>query len=180
MPILETQAWQEATTTSPKDEVLIITLEFQHPAFLEGGVLTAVRVARDNVETQNFTIESTANLNANQSVPFIGMPFEVAYPTVGEDLGVECEIRVDNVSKEISKYLEVAVTGNNPIVVIFRGYLKSQRTVVGQGPYRLELRAAVVKGATLSGKIMVSSPDDLKFLKKVYDQVNFPALLAIV
>ncbi|MGA0595393.1 DUF1833 family protein [Enterovirga sp. CN4-39] len=177
MPITVSDAWAEAAVTAPRQEVMLLTLEFHHPAFVENGLPTAIRAVR-NTEDLMLRLDAGAPLNAGQVVLFKAIPFEVDYPRIGQ-LGAEATIRLDNVNREVSRYLASAVTMNQTVKVIFRGYLASDPDTVGHGPYTLELRNVTRKSTTLEGKIVVASPGQLKFLRQVYDQQSFPSLMAV-
>lgn len=176
MPISVTQAWAEAAVTVPKDEVMLPTVEIHHPAFLENGIRTAVRCVR-NTEDMTFRLEVGAPLNSGEDVLFKAIPFEIEYPRIGP-LGVESSITLDNVNRDVAKYLEAAVSLNEPVKVMFRGYVVSDPTTVGQGPYTLAMRNVTRTGTSLQGKLIVASPGELKFLRRVYGMTEFPSLLA--
>jgi hypothetical protein len=176
MPISVTQGWAEASVTNPKNEVPLATLEFHHPAFVDDTGLTAVRVVRNTVD---FTgrLEVDAPLNGGQDVLFQAIMFNVDWHRIGP-LGAQAKLTLDNVNREVGRYLEAATTMNVPVTVIARGYLATDPTVVGQGPYRLELRNVSRAGQSLTGSLIIASPGELKFGKAIYGQVEFPSLLA--
>ncbi len=176
MPVTETQAWREAAVTVPKDDVMLATLELHHPAFIEEGEQVAVRVVRNTVDL-DLRLEVGAPLQSGQTVSWTAMPFEIDFPRIGA-IGVECPLRLDNVGREVARYLAAATSLNAPLLVIFRGYLASDPDTVAQGPFRLQLRNVRRKGPSLTGSLVVASPGDLKFLRRVYDMVSFPALMA--
>lgn len=147
MPISITQAWAEAAVTAPKNEVMLPTVEFHHPAFVENGSPTAIRAVR-NTEDLVLRLEAEAPLSGGQDVLFRAIPFEIDYPRIGQ-LGAESTITLDNVNREVAKYLSAAVTMNQTVKVIFRGYLASDPTTVGQGPYTLELRNVTRRSSSL-------------------------------
>lgn len=175
MPISATQAWAEAAASTPKDEVMLITLELIHPLFVEDGVPAPLRAVRNTVDL-SLTLELDAPLNGGESVLFKAIPFEIDYPRIGQ-LGAEAKIRIDNVNREIAKYLEPATKLNTAVQAIFRGYLASDPTTVGQGPYKLTLRNVKRASGALEGSLTIASPQNLRVLREVYDMVRFPALL---
>jgi hypothetical protein len=155
---------------------MLPTVEFHHPAFIENGVRTAVRCVR-NTQDRTLRLEVGAPLNSGEDVLFTAIGFELDHPRIGP-LGVEASITIDNVNREMAKYLEAAVSLNEPVKVIFRGYLVSDPTTVGQGPYTLAMRNVTRSGTSLQGKLIVASPGELKFLRRVYGMTDFPSLLA--
>lgn len=176
MPISRSQAWVEAAVTVPKDEVLLPTLEFHHPAFLENGILTAVRIVR-NTADMDFRLEVGAPLNSGEVVQFQAVPFEIDTPRIGP-LGAQASLTIDNVNREIGKYLKAATEMNSPLIVIARGYAVSDPDTVGEGPYKLEMRNVTRVGSSLTGNLIIASPGELKFGRLVYGMTTFPALMA--
>lgn len=172
MPISRSQAWAEASASVAR-EPMLLTLEFQHPTFD-----APVRVVA-NTEDETFRIESTADVNPNADVTFLGVAFDYEEPKRGPGGGAEWSVRVDNIGREISRYLEEATGINSELVVIMRGYLPSAPTVVGYGPFRGVARAVGVRGAAVEMTVVIADPQNAKFGRSTYDMVRFPSLLAI-
>lgn len=172
MPITRSQAWAEAAASVTR-EPMLLTLEFQHPSFS-----SPVRVVADT-QDQTFRIESTADVNPGADVLFLGVPFEYEEPKRGPGGGAEWSVRVDNIGREISQYLEAATGINSALVVIMRGYLTSAPTVVGYGPFRGVARGVGVRGASVEMTVTIADPQNQKFGRSTYDMVRFPSLLAI-
>jgi len=177
MPISATQAWAEAAASTPKDEVMLITIELIHPVFVENGAPAPIRAVRNTVD-MNFKLEAGAPVGSGQTVLFKAIPFEIDYPRIGA-LGAEATIRIDNVNREASRYLGEAVKLNTPIQAIFRGYLSSDPNTVGQGPYRLILRNVKRTARQLEGQLSIARPQNMRVMREVYDMVRFPSLLAV-
>lgn len=175
MPITENHAWEEAAATIDATERMLVTLEFHHSTFLEGSTPTPIR-AVCNTEDLTFRLDDNALLNAGQDVLFKGIPFRIGYPRIGK-LAVEAPLELDDVNPDVSKYLEPATKLNESIVVFFRGYLLSDPTTVGQGPFRLLLRSVKRKGSTLQGTLTMADPTKLRVMREVYDAQRFPALM---
>lgn len=175
MPITTTQAWDEAAATVDANEVMLVTLELQHSEFRENGVITPIRAVL-NTEDVQLRIESGATFNAEQLVTFKAIPFGIEYPRIG-NLSVEAPVWIDNVNREVSKYLEPATKTNENVVVVFRGYLASDPNTVGQGPYRLVLRNVKRKGGRLEGTLTIADPSKFRVMKEIYDNARFPALM---
>ena len=176
MPVSVTQAWEEAAATNDKSEVMLATLEFSHSAFLIDGQLAPVRVVR-NTEDMVFKLEADAPVHAGLSVNFIAMPFEIEFPQIGR-IGASCSIRIDNVGRELSPYLDKAVKVNEAVRVIMRGYLASDTNTVGLGPYALYLRNVKRTVTSLEGALIVANPRDRRVINDVYDMERFAALMA--
>lgn len=172
MPITASDAWREASASRSLDPMLL-TLAFYHSTF--GEVIYIVA----NTEDLNLTIEAGAAHDAGASVLFKAVPFEFEQPKIGEGGGAEWSVTVDNIGREISKYLPAATELNEEIIVTLRGYLASQPTVVGWGPYRGVARAVSVSGTKASMTVTIADPQNKRFGRKVYDMINYPSLQAV-
>lgn len=175
MPIAATQAWAEAAATVDATQVMQVTLEMIHSQFVENGQPSPIRAVMDT-QDQTFRLDEGAPLNAGQRVLFKAVPFGIEYPRIGK-LGIEAPIWIDNVNREVARYLEPATTLNESVVVIFRGYLASDPDTVGHGPFRLLLRSVKRKGARLDGTLTMANPTKLRVLREIYDSQRFPALM---
>ena len=172
MPITASQAWKEASASMSTDP-LLLTLAFYHSSF---GA--PIYVVADTVD-QTFKLESTAAFDADTSVTFIAVPFTFEQPKIGAGGGAEWNISVDNIGREISKYLPAATELNEAIQIWVRGYLPSRPLEVGWGPYKGEARLVTVTGTRADMAVTVADPQNRRFARKVYDLVNFPALQAV-
>lgn len=123
-----------------------------------------------------FRLEDGAPLNSGETVTFKAVPFGIDYPRIGK-LGVEAPIWIDNVNREVARYLEPATKLNESVVVIFRGYLKSDPATVGHGPFRLLLRNVKRRGSKLEGTLTIADPTRLRVMREIYDNARFPALM---
>lgn len=175
MPIAATQAWAEAAATVDVSQRMLVTLELLHSSFVEDGRPAPIRAVM-NTEDQTFRLNEGAPLNAGERVLFKAVPFGIEYPRIGK-LGVEAPIWIDNVNREVARYLEPATKLNESVVVIFRGYLASDPDTVGHGPFRLLLRSVKRKGARLDGTLTMADPTRLRVMREVYDSQRFPALM---
>ncbi|WP_018261882.1 DUF1833 family protein [Methylobacterium sp. WSM2598] len=177
MPITSNRAWEEAAATVDAHQRILPTLEFLHSTFVENGAPAPIRAVQ-NTEDMAFTLEAEAPLNSGETVTFKGIPFGVEYPRI-DKLGVEAPIWLDNVNREVGRFLEPAARLNEPVVCIFRGYLLSDPTTVGHGPFRLQLRSVRRRGARLEGSLVISDPTKLRVMREIYDQIRFPALMVV-
>lgn len=175
MPITSSQAWEEAAASVDATEVMLPTLEIIHSVFVENGAPAPIRAVRNN-EDITLTLEEDAPLNGGQAVLFKAIQFGIDYPRIGS-LGVEAPVWIDNVNREVARYLEPATKLNESVIVIFRGYLLSDPGTVGHGPFRLLLRNVKRKGARLEGTLTIADPTRLRVMREIYDQVRFPALM---
>jgi hypothetical protein len=118
----------EAYAVAPSDEVVLLTLEIRHPAFLDAeGNQTAIRVVRNHPDDETWPelggaevqavldglddtarelvglvarLEADAPMNAGEYVPFIALAFDFRRPKVDQSAVPECELVMDNVTDE--------------------------------------------------------------------------------
>lgn len=177
MPISASQAWREAAASVTK-EPMLLTMELQNPAFVEDGLEVPIRVVADT-QDHTFRIEGSADVNPGDDVLWTAVPFDYDPPKIGQGGGAEWRVRVDNIGREVSKYLADAVELQSEIVVIVRGYLPSRPTEVGFGPFRGVAKTVRVLGPSAEMNVVIADPYDRKFGREVYDMVRFPSLLAV-
>ena len=170
-----TAAWEEAAATVDSTERMLVSLEIMHSVMVEDGRPAPIRAVQ-NTEDMTFRLEEGAPLDAGERVLFKAVPFGIEYPRIGK-LGTEAPIWIDNVNREVARYLEPATRLNESVVVIFRGYLRSDPDTVGHGPFRLLLRSVKRKGAKLEGTLTIADPTKLRVMREIYDNARFPALM---
>jgi hypothetical protein len=132
------EALKEAYSNASSDDVTLETLEIHHSTILdENNQPTAIRIVRDYgvkidelpngqpVYGQMLTLESDAPLNAGQSVQFISCPFDFDFPGQEEGRIPELNIRIENVTRLVSQYLDNMIATRESVSIIFRSYLLS-------------------------------------------------------
>jgi hypothetical protein len=118
-------------------------------------------------------------LQPGEAVTFTAIPFQFDFPSFEEGQAPEAKVTVDNIRREIDRYLDVAETMYTELVCIYRVYLSSDTTTVAFGPFRFVMREVVSSGTTVSGSVTVASTQNLKFLRRLYRSDEFPSLLAV-
>ena len=114
------EALAAAYASAPTDEVILDTLEFRHPAFLDNGTPFGIRVVNDHSDL-TATLEADAPLNPGASVLFYGVYFTFTRPSESDSGSVpEVEITVDNVARHLMQYLDAAKESRVPIEVTWR------------------------------------------------------------
>lgn len=177
MPDPWTEAFAEAVASAPKDVIQHETLELQNPAFIEFGSPVAIRCVND-MKAKIFRIEGSAAMDPSTMQSFAAIPFEFGFPDISEGRGPEASVRVDNILKEIERYLDDALGLLSPITCIYRVYLSTDPNTVAFGPFKFTMREVQAVGSALEGSVTVSNPQNLKFLKKLYSMQAFPSLIA--
>jgi hypothetical protein len=133
MPDLYSQALKEAYANATPGEVILQTIELQHDTFVDGSDdPIGIRMVRDpgtQIDAINdiwgwmLTLESDASLNASESVPFVSCMFTLGLPEQNATQISDVSLEMDNVTAQISRYLETAVTVRSSMALIYREYL---------------------------------------------------------
>ena len=119
------EAIQEAYAHAPSEAIILHTLEIRHPDFRnENGNPTAIRVVRDQIDLQA-RLEADAPMDAGAIVTFVAMGFELDLPAVDTTPVPEIVVTLDNVSREIVRYLDVAAESQSVIEITYRPYLSN-------------------------------------------------------
>lgn len=120
------QALTAAYASVTEDEVILDTLEFRHPAFVDGnGDPMAVRVVNDHTSLLAY-LEADAPMNPGEEVTYSPVAFRFSRPDESNsDKMPEIQIQVDNAARVLIPYLDLAVTGKDLIYVTWRQYLAS-------------------------------------------------------
>lgn len=174
MPNNLSDAIEEAYATAPAGQVILHTLEFRHPAFT-----APLRVVNDH---QDFvgTLEDDAPANPNTAVTFTAFAFEFVPPDVDSSGSLpEITIAIDNVSREILSYMELAANSANLIEVTYRPYLSNDPTEPQMNPpLTLTIRTVEADIFRITAKASFGDFVNKAFPATLYDATRFPALIA--
>lgn len=133
------EAIQEAYASAPTDEIILSTIELRHPSFInQDGDVQPIRVVQDygelieegdpDIYGWKLFLESDAPANPGEEVIFVSMMFSFELPPQQEGSLPTIEITLDNVTREVSKYLDEAVNLDEEIEVTYREYLLSDKS----------------------------------------------------
>lgn len=161
-------AIQEAYASAPCDVVILHTIQLDHPSFDR-----PVRVVRDH---QNLT----AFLENGDEVEFIALPFDFTLPPESETGGVpEIMVSVDNVSRILTPYLDMAVQTLTPVTMTYRPYLSTDLTTPHMDPpLTLTLKNITVTPLRVTARATFSDLANRRFPGEDYSSINFPGLVA--
>ena len=166
-------ALEEAYASAPAAEVVLHTLEFRHPSFT-----SPIRVVRDHVD---FTarLEASAPVDSSAEVTFVRMAFDFVPPETGKGGAPEIEISLDNVSGEITTYLDAAVNSPDLIEVTYRQYLVSDRTgPQNNPPLTLVVRSVSADVFRVRARAGYGDFANKRFPSETYDTTRFPGLVS--
>jgi len=176
--ITYSEALAAAYASAPEDEVVLDTLEFRHPTFLDGnGMVFGLRVVNEhNILTAKLEID--APLNPGTYVDFQPVYFVFTRPAESEGgNSPEIDISVQNVSKYLMNYLDNAKSSRIPIEVTWRPYLISDLTAPHMNPpLTLTLRSVSCNMTTVTGRAGFSDLTNRRFPAIEYTAIKFPGL----
>lgn len=161
---------------SPRAAVkLIETAEFQHPAFVTNGQLDYPRIV---IDEQDWTLrlESDAPVNAGQLVLFKACAFEWTPPSHEEGSLGQAKVAIDNVSRILRPYLDLATETPAPIRVCIRLYRASDVNTVVARYRNLELHSITMTGSRVEGNAQFRDFANRSFPHKLFTIEGFPAL----
>lgn len=175
MSDLYTDAWAEAVASCPTDHQPFCTVELQHPAFLEDGVLIPLRFVAAERD-MSFGIEAGATFDPGEMAVFRACAFSAEYPEVAEGRVPSSRIAVDNVARDLTEYLHEAVRVRAELALIYREYLPDDLSEPSYGPTRFRLSQVDVNGARMEGIATLRDLTNMGFPRGTYTRALFPGL----
>lgn len=118
------RALAESFASAVQDIIILYTLEFNHPVFLEPARVCRWSSANPQPEIFKCKLEDNAPYNKGEVVEFIGLPFEVVFPDKSENNAGEFQFKVNGVGYELDADLEAAALNGGKITAILRIYIK--------------------------------------------------------
>lgn len=173
------EALAEAYASAPEDEVVLDTLEFRHPSFVDGGSPFAIRVVNDHSNLEA-TLEDDAPLDGGDLVTFRAVYFTFARPPESDSGSTpEVEISVNNVARHLMPYLDAAKESRDPIEVTWRPYLASDLTGPHMNPpLTLTIRSIVCDMMNVTARAGFGNLTNLRYPAIEYTSLKFPGLAA--
>lgn len=166
------EAIREAYATAPVAEVILHTLEIRHAAFTQ-----PIRVVCDHRDLLA-RLEADAPLDAGQWVTFNAFAFEPVPPGSSQQPNPEMQVKVDNVGREISDALDLAVESGTPAEITYRPYLASDPAQPEMTPV-MHMTLISAQLSQLSVALRAGFPDfaNRKFPGEDYTAARFPGLI---
>lgn len=174
------EAIAEAYASAPEDDIILDTLEFRHPTFLDSELNPfGIRVVNDH-EDLLATLEDDAPLNGAEEVTFKAIYFTFTRPSETESGETpEIEISVDNVARYLIPYLDNAKESRVPIEVTWRPYLAQDLSGPHMNPpLTLTLRSITCDMSTVTARAGFGNLTNLRFPALEYTSIKFPGLAA--
>lgn len=173
------EALAAAYATAPEDEVALDTIELLHPSFRDdNGDPTGVRLVNDHSNLVA-TLEAGAPLNAGETVTFYRCYFSFRLPPETESASLpEVELQVNNVSRLLVPYLELARTSRAPVTLVYRPYLVSDLTGPHiNPPLQLTLKSIGGDMNNLTARAGYTDLSNRRFPASEYTARKFPGLV---
>lgn len=167
-------ALKEAYASAAGGGLVYHTIELYHQAFT-----VPIYVVRDNREL-TARIESGAARNAGALVTFVGYPFDVVPPDQTSVGLPQATLIIDNVSREISAQIDLAVVSDTPIVMIYRSYIEADLNLGPENDPPLQMEITAVSTTPYQITATCGFPDLLnkRFPGQDYTLATFPGLAA--
>ncbi|MPS48553.1 DUF1833 family protein [Methylobacillus sp.] len=167
------EALKEAYASAPSNVVVIDTIEIMHPAFSE-----PIRVA-SGYEPIDARLEQTATVNPGEIVTFQPFAFELKLPEVFERGVPELELKIDNVSLEIIRNVELAMPQPELLQLVYRAYLSTDllNGPHNSPPLRLTITQIEADAMTVTAKASVGEFINKKFPNEEYTDAVYPNLI---
>ena len=183
---LETAKRYSATVL---DDVLIPTLEIRHPAILdEDGDPTAIRIVNDmgtmlgtidDVDAFGWQLglEADAPLNASETVTFVYCPFEYVPPSQTDDAIQAGKLKIDNVARYVSKYIDDLILTQADLTITYREYWLTELTTPSSIPITTTAKSIEVNNQSVSMTATFGDIVNRNFPSMVYQPSQFRGLI---
>ncbi len=113
------RAIREAYASAPRGVIIYHTLEIRHPTFD-----TPIRVVRDYQDLEAY-LESDAPENPGEEVFFSRFDFDFTKPEISADGVPQMQLKIDNISRDISAALDLATTTTDLVEITYREYIST-------------------------------------------------------
>ena len=171
------EALAEAYASAPVDEVALHTLEIYHPTFKDdSGNPTAIRIV-NGYDSYTLRLEADALLNPGEYVEWTGMAFELELSGFDEGKVPYIKVAIQNVTREITRYLETAIETLDPISITYRPYLASDPSGPQMNPpLHMTLSKVKVDVFQATGQATLEDVHNWPFPNRKYTPNDFPGL----
>lgn len=173
------QAIAEAYASAPEDVVILDTLEFRHPSFIDPATseVIAIRVVNDHTVLRA-ALEADAPADPTQYVDFQPVRFGFVRPAESDSAQTpEVQITVSNVSRILIEHLDRAKESRVPIEVTYRPYLSNDLTAPHMSPpLTVTLRSVSCDVTTVTARAGFGDMNNRRFPRIDYTAARFPGL----
>lgn len=172
------QAIAEAYASAPIDQRVLHTLELRNNSFVdEQNNPTAIRVV-SGYDNLSLRLEADAPLNGGQYVNWLAFAFQLELNGFEEGQIPTIKITLSNISREITRYLELAIAELDPIYVTYRPYLESDPSGPQMDPpLHMTLSKVKVDVFQVTGTASLEDVHNWPFPNRKYLPTIFPGLV---
>lgn len=163
-------ALKEAYASNEDDQIVLSTIEI-YPDSLS----TPARLVLD-YEDFTATLESDAPKNPSTEVTFQKCFFEISLPESSDRLP-QLQLKIDNVSQIIGKYIEEAIESQEVIPVIYREFIESDYAPEPHYILRNMNLKTISVGNSIVGNLYFSDYSNRAFPNDYYTAERFPGLV---
>lgn len=177
--ISQSEAYREAIACATAGIFEIETLALYHSSFVDdGNVPTAIYLVKA-YEPVVATIEADAPLHAGVDVQFTPCPFKLTPPEESDSSKAPTmQLEIDNVNRMVLPYVKAASLSQEPILMIRRIYLSSDKSGPHEmPPPRYVLRGVSATNSSISAKAGFGDLINSSFPRQVYTRVSYPGLI---
>jgi len=177
MEVTREQAYQEAVSHCKADEIILHTIELRHPSFMnEKDEHISIFLVQDYTDLLA-RLESTHPTHGGQKVLFNPVAFELTPPSKESAVVPELQLNIDNVSAELMPYLDLAISEEIPIKVIYREYLLSDLEAPSIKPITFEASVTTTTLTSMSTTCSMTNISTKSMPSVEYTSSNFPNLV---
>lgn len=173
-----TGAIAEAYASAPLDDVILSTLELDHPALAEPIRVVADLGAIIGEADNQPVFGHMLRLETGEVVKFIACSFGFALPAQQEGQVPTVQISVDNVAYIISPQLDTLLGTRAKLTVIYREYLASDPNTPQFILPGLSMSSVTSDLNQLTGTASFADLVNRNFPNKVYRPAEYPGLVA--
>lgn len=175
MPQFLSAAIRESYASADASDDVISTVELNHASFIDGPE----RYVSGQLDVLRATLEATAPFNPTEEVIFRPMAFDFLPPGQGDHGPTPAQVKIDNVSGQVATILRQTLTGNSPVEIIYREFMRSDLTQPAQLYYGLIMKRVSLTALTASGEIGWREVQLQAFPRRRYTKEDYPGLFVI-
>lgn len=172
-------AIEEAYASNPSDQIILSTLELNHPLFLnEQGQNEPVRVVNDfgfDIGREDGAFGHILQIEDGTTVPFIACAFNFTMPEASVGKLPEIEVSVDGVPSLLIEDLNAAVTVRSNIDLLYREYIFGIPDIQFRLPGLVMKRVKTTLNRT-TGSASFADLMGISFPKKLYRPKEYRSL----
>lgn len=167
------EAIREAYATSPIDAVLLHTLEIRNPNFT-----TPIRIVMAQPD-RYLTLEPGADIDPGESVLFTAFAFDFDMPQLTDGKPPSMGITIDNVSRDVLYYIDLASQNPESTQVVYRLFLDSDHsTPQNIPPIIMDVGTVTVDAFSIRFQATFGDLANRTFPGLTYTSFAFPGLVA--